>query len=173
MCQDTHRKKCAECDNLFVHNKILQESHQVKYLGDVIHEDGRPRSTILDRVNRGWAICGQIFGFLKDIHIGNLRVQIGLELKQSLLLNGILFNSEVWHSMKDTDIASLVIIDQYLKRGLLYSHAKTPLEHLYLEIGALPVKYIIISRRLIYLKEIIDRPNVKEPNKILGTGVIQ
>ena len=75
--------------------------------------------------------------------------------------------------MKDTDIASFVIIDQYLIRGLLYSHAKTPLEHLYLEIGALPVKYIIISRRLIYLKEIIDRPNVKEPNQVLGTGVIQ
>ena len=144
----------------------MQESNQIKYLGDVIHEDGRPRTTILYRVNRGWAICGQIFGFLKDIPIGNLRVQIGLELRQSWLLNGILFNSEVWYNMKDTDIASFVIIDQYLIRGLLYSHSKTPLEHLYLETGALPVKYIIISRRLIYLKEIIDRPDSEIINKV-------
>ena len=68
--------------------------------------------------------------------------------------------------MKDTDIASFVIIDQYLIRGLLYSHSKTPLEHLYLETGALPVKYIIMSRRLIYLKEIIDRPDNEIINKV-------
>ena len=32
-------KKCGECDKLFVHNKVIKESHQVKYLGDVVHED--------------------------------------------------------------------------------------------------------------------------------------
>ena len=117
-------KKCGECDKLFVHNKVMKESHQVKYLGDVVHEDGRSRITILERVNRGWAICGQIFGFLKDIPIGNLRVQIALELRQSWLIDGILFNSEVWYGMKDIDIASFVIIDQYLIRGLLNAHLK-------------------------------------------------
>ena len=62
-------KKCGDCDKLFVHNEEMKESPQVKYLGDVIHEYGRPRTTISERVNRGWAICGQIFGFLKDIPI--------------------------------------------------------------------------------------------------------
>ena len=144
----------------------MKESHQVKYLGDVIHEDGRPRATILERVNRGWAICGQIFGFLKDIPIGNLRVQIGLELRKSWLINGILYNSEIWHGLKETDIANFIIIDQYLIRGLLNSHSKTPIEHLYLETSALPIKYIIMSRRLIYLKEILDRPDTEIVKKI-------
>ena len=84
-------------------------------------------------------------------------MQIGLELRKSWLINGILYNSEVWHGMKYSDIASFVIIYQYLIRGLLNSHSKTPIEHLYLETAALPIKYIIISTRLIYLKEILDR----------------
>ena len=158
--------KCAECDNLYVHDEVMKESQQVKYLGDIIHSDGRPRATIVERINRGWAICGQIFGLLKDIPIGNLRVQIGLELRQAWLLNGILFNSEIWYGLKDSDIASFVQIDQYLIRGLLNAHSKTPLEHLYLETGTLPVKYIIISRRLIYLKEILDRPETEIIKKV-------
>ena len=34
---------------------------------------------------------------------------------------------------------------------------KTPIEHLYLETGSLPIPYILSSRRLIYLKQILDR----------------
>ena len=71
------------------------------------------------------------------IPIGNLRVQIGLELRKSWLINGILYNSEVWHGMKDSDIASFVIIDQYLIRGLLNSHSEAPIEHLNLETAKL------------------------------------
>ena len=52
--------------------------------------------------------------FIKDIPIGNIRVQLGIELRKSWLINGILFNSEVWHGMKDSDSASFVILDQYL-----------------------------------------------------------
>ena len=43
-------------------------------------------------------------------------------------------------------------------RQLLGAHAKTPLEFLYLETGCTPLKYILKSRRLIYLKEIVSRP---------------
>ena len=59
-----------------------------------------------------------------------------------------------------------MIIDQYLIRGLLNAHSKTPIEHLYLETGSLPIKYIIFSRRLIYLKEIIDRPEHELVKKV-------
>ena len=144
----------------------MKEAHEVKYLGDILNAHGNPKATITDRINRGYAICGQIFALLRDIPIGNLKVQIGLELRQAWLLNGILFNSEVWHSVSDKDIAPFVEIDKYLLRGLLTAHAKTPLEHLYLETSALPVSYIITSRRLIYLKHILDRNDSEVTKKI-------
>ena len=75
------KKKCQDGNKWLVNDKVLKESHEVKNLGDVIHEDGQPRTTILTTLIRGWAICGQIFVFLKDIPIGNIRVQILLELE--------------------------------------------------------------------------------------------
>ena len=87
--------KCDNSDKLFVHKNTMNESHEVKYLGYLIHQNGRPKSTITERVIRGYAICGQIFALLKEIQIGNLRVSIGLELRQARLLNVILYNSEV------------------------------------------------------------------------------
>ena len=94
---------------------------------------------------------------LKDLPVGHYRVQIGLELRQAWLINGTLFNSEVWHNVQDSDIAHFVAIDQYLLRGLVKAHAKVPLEHLYLETAALPIPYIVSSRRLIYLQTILHR----------------
>ena len=94
---------------------------------------------------------------LKDLPIGNLRVQIGLELRQAWLINGILFNSEVWHSVADSDIAHFVEIDKYLLRGLIKAHAKVPLEQLCLETAAIPIPFIISARRLIYLQTILQR----------------
>ena len=103
---------------------------------------------------------------LRDIPLGSLRVQIGLELRQAWLVNGILFNSEVWHNVSDNDIAPFVEIDKYLLKGLLTAHAKTPVEHIYLETAALPIPYIITSRRLIYLKHILDRPDTEVTKRI-------
>ena len=86
----------------------MKEVHKVKYLGDVLNANGNPKATITERINRGYAICGQIFALLRDIPIGNLKVQIGLELRQALLVNGILYNSEVWHNVSEKDIAPFV-----------------------------------------------------------------
>ena len=52
----------------------MKEAHEIKYLGDMLHENGKPKATILQRVNRGYAIVGQIFALLKDLPIGNLRI---------------------------------------------------------------------------------------------------
>ena len=80
----------------------MQESHEVKYLGDMISDSGRPNSTIAKRITRGYAIVGTIFAFLKDLPLGSKRIQVGLELRKAWLINGILFNSEVWHSVSNT-----------------------------------------------------------------------
>ena len=101
----------------------MNEAHEVKYLGDVLSEHGNSKATITERINRVYAICGQIFALLRDIPLGSLRVQIGLELRQAWLVNGILFNSEVWHNVSDNDIAPFLEIDKYL---LEYSHSQDP-----------------------------------------------
>ena len=84
-------------------------------------------------------VISQIFALLHDLPIGNLRIEIGLALRQAWLINGILFNSEIWYSVTEQQIAHLVDIDKYILRGFDESHGKVPLEHIYLEVFALPV----------------------------------
>jgi hypothetical protein len=48
-------------------------------------------------------------------------------------------------------------VDEHLLRALVRGHAKTPLEFLYLEAGAIPIRFILSSRRLIYHQTILKR----------------
>ena len=142
---------------LYVHGEHMKKAQEFKYLGDIINKNGRPKATITQRTSRGYAIVSQIFALLSDLPVGNLRVQIGLALRHAWLINGILYNSEVWHSTTAEQIAQFVDIDKYLLRGLVGSHAKAPLEHIYLEMAALPIPYVLSVRRMIYLHTILRR----------------
>ena len=67
----------------------------------------------------------------------------------------MLFNSEVWYGIADNDVKELESIDEHLLRSLVKAHAKTPIEFLYLESGAIPIRFLISSRRLMYLRTIL------------------
>ena len=63
----------------------------------------------------------------------------------------------MWHGLRDCDVSNFAAIDKYLLRGLVDSHCKTPVEHLYLEMAALPIPHVMRARRLIYLQTILKR----------------
>ena len=63
--------------------------------------------------------------------------------------------------MSEQQIEHLVDIDTYLLSGLLGSHEKVPLEHLYLELAALPLKYDLSARQMIYLQTLFKRRSIK------------
>ena len=85
-------------------------------------------------------------------------MEIGLELRQAMLLNGMLYNSEVWHSITENEIKMLEKVDEHLLRSLVKGHSKTPLEFLFLEAGATPLRFLISCRRILYLQNILKRP---------------
>ena len=74
-----------------------------------------------------------------------------------MLLNGILYNSEAWHNIKEKEMRRLEEVDEHLLRALVHGHAKTLLEFLYLETGAIPIRYVIGSRRMCFLHTILKR----------------
>ena len=77
---------------------------------------------------------------------------MGLKLRQAKLINGILFSSEGWHGICEDDIKALEKVDEARLRALIQAHPKITLEFLYLETGAVRIKHIISSRRMVYLK---------------------
>ena len=132
-----------ECVKLKVHNKEMLESNRQKYLGDIVDKSGKIKNTIEDRKSKGFGIVSDILAILNDIPLGKHKIEIGLMLRQAMLINGVLFNSEAWHAIKENEVKILESVDEHLLRSIVGAHAKTPVEFLYLETGTMPIRFII------------------------------
>ena len=87
-------------------------------------------------------------------------------LRQAMLINGILFNSESWHSVSETEYRMLETVDEHLLRALVKGQSKTALEFLYLEAGVIPLRFVIASRRLLYHQVLLQRDDDELTKKI-------
>ena len=88
---------------------------------------------------------------LQDIPLGNRRTQTGLIFRQAWFINGCFFNSEIWTGVNDNDMKYLTTIDHKILRLITGAQAKVPSEMLFLETSQLPIKNIIVLRRILYL----------------------
>ena len=61
---------------------------------------------------------------MKEVPLGHWKTDAGLQFCQSMLINGISFNSETWHSATEDDLNVLKRGDESLLRGILKSHSK-------------------------------------------------
>ena len=138
------------CPELLVNNSkdLMQKVQEEKYLGDILSNDGKNLKTIAARKSTGLGIVTQILLMLDEVSFGEHFFEIALMLREAMLINGLLFNSEIWYGLSKNNISELEGIDKLLLRKLLNTHSKTPIESLYLELGVLPLKYIIKSHRL-------------------------
>ena len=146
-----------QCPELSVHEHKMDDSDKEKYLGDYVHKSGKIQETINHRKNKGRGVVAEILSILDEIPLVKHRIEVGLKLREAMFLNGILFNSEVWHGVTSAQIASLEAIDNSLLRGILGAHKGTPKAFLYLETGTMALRWIIAQRRINYLKHILTR----------------
>ena len=159
-------KQSYKCPEYKVHEEKLKESYAEKYLGDVICERGTLDETIKQRKLKGYSYIAEIRALLSDMPFGHRRVQVGLMLRDAMFANGILCNSEAWHSITNKHIEELEVMDRSLLKYILNAHSKVQNEFLYLETGALRIKEIIMSRRCLYLQTILKRDNEELTKKI-------
>ena len=144
----------------------MNDSSSEKYLGDIIHKSGNQKANIEARIAKGKGIAKTITAMIQESPLGWSRVKAGLILREAMLINGIMFNAEAWHGVRQEDVDALEQVDQALLRGLVEGHAKTPVAALYLELGCIPLRYIWASRRILYLQTILKRKNVEITKKI-------
>ena len=103
---------------------------------------------------------------------GKRQIEIGIMLRNAMFVNGVLCNSEAWHAITEKDIEELEVLDRSLIKYIIGAHPKVHNEFLYLETGLMPLKYIILNRRLMYLHNILKRPEDDLIRKIYETQKI-
>ena len=94
---------------------------------------------------------------LKSVTFGKHYFEIARTLRESMLVNGLLTNCEVWHNLKEADVKKLEEVDSFLLRNFFQVASSCPIEALYLELGCVPLGLMIRSRRVNYLHHLVHR----------------
>ena len=128
-----------------------------KYLGDVISSDGKNTKNISKRISKGIGIITQIIHLLEMVSLGDHFMEIALLFREALFLNGILTNSEIWYGLSKSEIDEFEDLDRQLLRKILQVPVSTPQEAYYLEMGIIPIRVVIMARRIIYLHYLVTR----------------
>ena len=92
----------------------MKDSECAKYLGDIIHTAGTMQETIENRQKKGEGIIAEMLSIINEVPLGKHKTEVALKLREAMLLNGILFNSEAWHGVTDARIVKLEQIDEAL-----------------------------------------------------------
>ena len=157
-CHKLHVGKVQKnCPQLMVHGEQIECVNEDMYLGDLISSDGKNKKNIELRISKGIGIITQIMNMLEIVSFGRHFIEIGLLLRESMFINGILFNAEIWYGLSKADVNELEKLDRLLLRRILGAPISTPQEALYLELGILPIGMVIKSRRLKYLHSLLRR----------------
>ena len=104
-----------------MHDKIIEDSEKEKYVGDIISRNGKPDENIAARRSKGFGIASDILSILDEVLIGSQRIEAGPCMREGMLLNGILTNSEVWIGLNENHYRELEQVDEYLLRRILNS----------------------------------------------------
>ena len=151
--------KSKFCPSLKVHGTIMPmpEVTEEKFLGDIISSDGKNHKNIKHRLSKGIGISTQIMNLLKITSFGSHYFEIAILLRDSMLINGMMTNAEVWYNFNEQDINEFEAIDKSFLKKLLSNPSSTPNEALYLEMGILPIGGIVKARRINYLHSLLSR----------------
>ena len=111
---------------------------------------------IQGRIRKGTGLSCQILKILRTVNLGSYTIEISLLLRNSILINGMLTNSEVWYHTESSETSDLERVDLHFMQKVLGTPHTVPAAAIYLETGIMPLGIVIKQRRLIYLHNILQ-----------------
>ena len=88
-----------DCPSVKVHGAQMKDSESEKYLGDLIDTSGKINATIDHRKSKGTGIISEIVSIVEEIPFGKHEIEVAMKLREAMLINGLLYNSEAWHGV--------------------------------------------------------------------------
>ena len=159
--------KCkTTCPTLNVHGQEMKSVDQEKYLGDILSNDGKIDKNIQARQNKGQGYVNQIVSMLKEISFGFYYFEMAMLFRTTILINGMLCSSEALHGITNAHINQLESCDIMLFKTIFSTPGSTPTAAFYLETGAVPMRFLLIGRRLMFLWTILQKDSNELVRKV-------
>ena len=92
---------------------------------------------------------------LETVSFGKYFFQIAMTLRETMFLNGILTNAEIWYNLKKSELEEFEELDRCLLRKVFSTQISCPKEALHLESGTISIGTLIKSRRVKYLHYLV------------------
>ena len=109
------------------------------------------------RYNKGIGIINNILVILKHISFGYFSIEIALILRNSLLLNGILYNVEALIKLEPKHIKILEDCDNYFWQQLFSTPRTVATEGFHIESCTIPLRFIILGRKFMFLWTLLNK----------------
>ena len=146
----------VQCAFLKVRESDMREALDERYIGDIISGTGSEDANISRRRSIGMGAISEIFVILNQISMGHQYIEIGLILRESILMSKVLLSAESWHRVFQYQTEKLEDVDNVFLRQLFNCHSKTAIEFLISESGTIPVSTQISAKRLLYWWHILS-----------------
>ena len=150
----------------------MKRSQKETYLGEILSSDGKTSENITGRHNKGIGTANTILGILKEVYFGKHFFEIAFLFRNSMLINSMLCSIESMYGLKGTQIEKLENVDKYLLKKVLNASSSTAIEALYLETGLMPLRFSIISRRLMFYWSLLAKPDSELVKKVYNAQKI-
>ena len=135
----------------------MLRSKRERYLGDIFTSNCKIDENISDRQNKDLGCCNEILVILKEITFGRHYFEIALTLRNAKLINGMLCSIESLYGLTSSHIEQLEKVDKLSFKKIFNAVSSTPTEAFYLETGALPLRFLVIARRLMFFWSILNK----------------
>ena len=165
-CQWVHIgfKECTACYKM--NGKEISMAQSYKHLGDFVSDC--LETLYVKRWEKAQGYSSICYAMCTEMSLGYQTYSITKLLHQSMfIMNGTLVNMETWPHCTNKRIEMFKKTEQSLFRRILNAHSKTPIECLYLELGIIPLRFHLMSRRTMYLHNIMLRGSEDLVKKIV------
>ena len=163
----TKSKNC--CPVLKVKNSDMKTATRETYLGDILTSDAKIHENIQSRCDKAQGIINQSISMLQEISFGYYYFEIAMMFRNSMFLSGILCSIESLYGITNEHIEMLEKCDRQFMRRVFDCPVTTPIESYYLETSTLPVQFILVGRRVMFLWTLLHKGDTELARQVFDT----
>ena len=145
-----------ELEDLYDKRKLMKEVTDKKYLGDIISVDGKNEKNIRERINRSIGNTNKIVSTLSERPYGKYYFRAYQIIREGIMIGGLLNNAESWINITQKNIEDLEKTDLMLQRKVLSVTGNPSRVFMMLELGIIPVRFVMMKKRLQFLHYILN-----------------
>ena len=134
----------------------IKKTDEQKYLGFVLSSSRDNMANIREIKKKSIGIVRSTLSKLNSMKLKRYYFECSVVLLNVMVRSSILYASEMYYDLKETEVRQLERIEEGYLRQVLNTSKGCPISQIYLAVGHIPARFEIQKMRLLYLKYILE-----------------